>query len=112
MTTEIGWCSVRKRRRARYLIAGAVAVCAATAGSICATQGTAFARSAPQPVGDRDGDGKTDKIVWRPTNNIFYWLSSQSGGNAWAGWGQAGDVPVSGDFDGDHLADWAVYRPS
>ena len=29
-----------------------------------------------------------------------------------AGWGQPGDVAVSGDFDGDGLQDPAVYRPS
>lgn len=27
-------------------------------------------------------------------------------------WGQPGDVPVTGDFDGDHIADLVVYRPS
>lgn len=27
-------------------------------------------------------------------------------------WGVAGDVPISGDFDGDHIQDLVVYRPS
>lgn len=27
-------------------------------------------------------------------------------------WGQPGDVPIAGDFDGDKVADLVIYRPS
>lgn len=40
-------------------------------------------------------------------------LSAQSARQPEAyAWGQPGDVPVTGDFDGDHIADLVVYRPS
>jgi hypothetical protein len=88
-------------------------LCLAALAMTGLNQRFADARSAPLPIGDRDGDGKTDKIVWRPgSSSIFYWISSQSGGGAWAGWGTTGDIPLTGDFDGDHHADWAFWRPT
>jgi hypothetical protein len=41
----------------------AAAVCAISTAVLGLASSTALARSAPQPIGDRDGDGKTDKIV-------------------------------------------------
>jgi hypothetical protein len=56
---------------------------------------------------DYDGDGKTDRAVFR--DGIWYQLRSQAG---FAGqhFGQAGDQPLAGDFDGDDKTDVAVMR--
>jgi hypothetical protein len=56
---------------------------------------------------DYDGDGKTDRLVFR--SGVWYVLRSREGfiGQAW---GAATDQIVSGDFDGDNKDDYAVYR--
>src|SRR5215510_10342508 len=104
--------SVLASRWASRFIMRAAGACVVSMALLGVASSTASARSAPQPIGDRDGDGKTDKVVWRPSEGKFYWLSSRTGGGFWAGWGTVGDIPISGDFDGDHLGDWAIWRPS
>jgi subtilisin-like proprotein convertase family protein len=65
---------------------------------------------------DYDGDGRTDVAVYRPQSGS--WLIAQSGqGGALRNqsWGApastgADDIAVPADYDGDGLADFAVYR--
>ena len=65
---------------------------------------------------DYDGDGKTDVAVFRGTvpgaGNYAYFYITNSSDNSYRleQFGATGDVPVSGDWDGDGKADLAVYR--
>jgi hypothetical protein len=74
-----------------------------------------FGRDTDLPVpGDYDGDGRTDAAVFRPTNGLWYILTSQSNYTMLEThqWGLDTDVPVPADYDGDGRTDLAVYRPS
>ncbi len=59
---------------------------------------------------DYDGDGKTDRAVFR--NGTWYIFQSSNNQVRYAQWGIAGDLPRPGDFNGDGFADIAVFRPS
>lgn len=65
---------------------------------------------------DYDGDGKTDVAVFRPTGQgdptraYFYIQQSRTNTFRPEQFGKQGDVPVPGDWDGDGIADLAVYR--
>jgi len=71
---------------------------------------------------DFDYDGKRDIAIWDPpttmgANGTFTVLLSSKGFSSSAGqfmqvsFGQLGDVPVVGDFNGDHRTDVAVFQP-
>jgi len=80
--------------------------------------GVVKALNPPTPAPDLDGDRRTDPLVWRSSTGTWYWLSSVNGmTNASAAsvqFGDAtlGDVPMSGDVDGDRIADLVIWRAS
>lgn len=67
---------------------------------------------------DFDGDGKDDIAIYRPSDQSWWILQSSKGySTAFADivvrfWGAPGDLPVTGDFDGDSKSDFGVFRPS
>jgi len=65
--------------------------------------------------GDVDGDFRTDLVVWRPTDGVWYVAKSSTSFTtamtAPSGSG-AGDVPLMGDLDGDGQRDLVTWRPS
>ena len=64
-------------------------------------------RPSSSRLGDFDGDGDSDVVVFRSSNNVWY-----ANGQMPIGYGEAGDVPVPADYDGDGDTDVAMFRPS
>jgi endonuclease/exonuclease/phosphatase family metal-dependent hydrolase len=61
------------------------------------------------PRADYDGDGRTDRVVWRPDSGNWYQRFG-SGATQAPAFGTAWDMPLVGDFDGDGFADPTVFR--
>jgi FG-GAP-like repeat len=65
----------------------------------------------PTP-GDFDGDGITDKAVFRNSTGDWHILKSSDQNWISMHFGLPGDKPVAADYDGDGISDIAVWRPS
>lgn len=72
----------------------------------------------PTVVGDYDGDGKADLAVYRDgistgDKSMWFFLGSLNNPNnniSYVGWGQSGDFPAPGDYDGDGKNDFCIQR--
>jgi len=53
-----------------------------------------------------------DLAVWRFSNGNWYVQGQTGSRSVTQGWGQSGDIPVPGDFDGDGKTDFSIFRPS
>jgi len=79
-------------------------------------------------LGDVDGDGRDDLVIYRPANGRWYAASTRELANPASrsqkrppenqrilngvSWGdQRGDVPLLGDLDGDRVDDLIIFRP-
>ncbi len=61
---------------------------------------------------DFDRDGRTDFVVFRPSERVWYFNFSLNNGTNSTLFGLSGDIPVSGDYSGDGRTDIAVFRPT
>ncbi len=53
-----------------------------------------------------------DLAVWRPSSGVWYVLGGAGSQQFAQGFGQAGDIPAPGDYDGDGKTDLCIFRPS
>ncbi len=61
---------------------------------------------------DFDGDGRSDASIFRPSEGVWYVLSSVNFTYSGTGFGLGTDVLAPGDFDSDGKTDYCVFRPS
>ncbi len=81
-------------------------------GTLSATQNFTWTVSAPAKVtNDFDGDGRSDVVVYRPSQGTWHILLSRDDFTTAiaASWGTGADEPVPADYDGDGITDVAVY---
>lgn len=68
-------------------------------------------------VGDYNGDGQADIALYRggatsADQSFWFWRPLNAGGTFnTITWGQGGDTPAPGDYDGDGRNDYVVQRP-
>jgi hypothetical protein len=63
-------------------------------------------------LADYDGDGITDRAIFRPETGQWFWLGSARNEYHITSWGEAGDTPIAADYDGDGRSDYVIFRPS
>lgn len=69
----------------------------------------------PSVVGDYNGDGNADLAVYRAgatagAPSTWFYRTTAGGPYTAVQWGQNGDFPVPGDYDGDAKSDFVVQR--
>jgi hypothetical protein len=84
----------------------------ATRGGWAIQRGPALRAGTDPFAADFDGDGKDEKIVWRPIEGNWYLRFSATDEAVVHQWGLNGDIPIVGDYDGDLIPDLVVWRPS
>lgn len=62
-------------------------------------------------TGDFDGDGQGDLTTYRAGEWRIWTSRSSFATPILVEWGQAGDVPVAADYDGDRITDIGIYQP-
>jgi len=77
--------------------------------SIYTNSGSSLAGTA---TANFDDDGASDISVFRPSDGVWYSLSSKDSAFQAFQFGQNGDIAAPGDYDGDGVTDYAVFRPS
>lgn len=54
----------------------------------------------------------SDLAIWRPSTGQWWVLGGPGSSGVVFPWGQNGDTPIPGDFDGDGKTDFSVFRPA
>jgi hypothetical protein len=60
-------------------------------------------------INDFTGDHRSDFVLWRAAQRRWLIVDSATGVAQTSQWGQAGDLAVPGDYDGDGKADLASF---
>jgi predicted GH43/DUF377 family glycosyl hydrolase len=63
---------------------------------------------------DYDGDATADLVVFRPSNGMWFTLTSSSAFSSYSSrqWGRFEHTPLTGDYDRDGRSDYAIFQPS
>lgn len=108
--------SIGQRTQAARAFTRATAASLALLAASLGGASDAHAWAAPGKIADYTGDGKSDLMVWRPTDGNWYMVNSANGSTSWTQFGLAGDIPVAADFSyqnaADGKADRTVWRPT